>query len=73
MTNKEMLSRSLMIWRNYLQTGDVNLSTESAIQYGWKDKCKQLNSDQQEFIIRLEELQKEILKSKKKITIDIKG
>jgi hypothetical protein len=35
---------------------DVVLSTADAVNSGQQDKCRQLNSDQIEFVIRLEEL-----------------
>ena len=56
MSNKEVARRALLLWRNLIQTGDVTLSTQDAINAGQADKCRMLNSDQQEFVIRLEEL-----------------
>jgi hypothetical protein len=55
-TDKQLTRHALLMWRNYIQTGDVVLSTADAINSGQQNKCRQLNSDQQEFVLRLEEL-----------------
>lgn len=61
MEDKELLYRSLIMWRNYIQTGDVNLSTQDLVNCGDTKDVRMLNIDQQEFVIRLEELAKEQL------------
>lgn len=60
-SDKEIIRYALLMWRNYIQTGDVVLSASDAINSGQQDKCKQLNSDQQKFVVRLEELATKLL------------
>ena len=61
MDDKEIVFYSLRMWKNYIQTGDVNMSSDDAINRGCKDSIRMLNSDQQEFVIRLEELSNDAL------------
>ena len=61
MNDKEIKYRSILMWRNYIQTGDIHWSSQDAVNIGKPEKAKMLSSDQQEFVIRLEELAKEQL------------
>ena len=54
--DSEIICHALLMWRNYVQTGDVTLSTTDACNMGDEGRCRQLNADQQEFVVRLEEL-----------------
>ena len=54
--DSEIIRHALLMWRNYIQTGDVVLSTVDACNVGQEKRCRQLNADQQEFVTRLEEL-----------------
>lgn len=47
---------ALLMWRNVLQTGDPHLSTVDAKNTGQLKKVRQLSSEQQEFVVRLEHL-----------------
>jgi len=47
---------ALLMWRNVLQTGDPHLSAVDAKNQEQLKKVRQLNSDQQEFVVRLEQL-----------------
>lgn len=55
-SDEYLIRQALLFWRNYIQTGDMVMSTNDLIACGQTAKIRQLNSDQQEFIIRLEEL-----------------
>ena len=55
-TDKQMIYHALMMWRNHIQTGNVTLSSVDAVLSGRPSLCRQLDSDQQEFVSRLEEL-----------------
>jgi hypothetical protein len=55
-SDKEIIRHALLMWRNYIQTGDVVMSTADAVNSGQQDKCRQLNSNQIDFVIRLEQL-----------------
>ena len=55
-SDSEIIRHALIMWRNYIQTGDVVLSTVDACNIGQEKLCRQLNADQQEFVTRLEEL-----------------
>lgn len=48
--------QALIIWRNYIETGDVNLSANFAIQCGKSEIIKQLTTEQKKKCIELEEL-----------------
>ena len=61
MDNKQIIYHSLSMWRNYIQTGDVCISADTAVKMGKLDKCRMLSSDQQEFVIQLEEVMKDVL------------
>jgi hypothetical protein len=55
-SDKEIIRHAVLMWRNYIQTGDVVLSAADAVNSGQQDKCRQLSSDQIQFVIRLEQL-----------------
>ncbi len=56
LTDNELIKFALISWRNNIQTGDHGLSLNDVLERGEREKIRMLNSDQQEFIIRLEEL-----------------
>jgi len=68
MNNKELIYRALIVWRNYIQTGDPALSTEMAIKSNQKEKCKILDIGPQQFVIRLTEAANDILNDNFDIT-----
>ena len=61
MDDKTILYMALQHWMNYIQTGDISMSTDTALKMGEPEKCKMINSDQQAFIARLKDLQHDIL------------
>ena len=65
LTNNEIIYRALMMWANYIETSDVNLSSNDAINMRRYNKINILDLYQQKFICRLRELaQTELIKSK---------
>lgn len=56
MSDKHITAHALGMWKNYLQTGDVCLSTQDAINCGTPEKCNRLDSQQQELVNRLDDL-----------------
>lgn len=66
MDDKKLIFNALLMWRNHIQTGNVNMSSADAVNCGRKDSIRALNSGQQEFVIRLEELSDDVLNSKVK-------
>lgn len=60
LTDKQVASIALIRWRNMLQTGDPYKSIQDAINVGEIETCRMLTHDQQEFVIRLEELAEEL-------------
>lgn len=64
MKNKEILWRSVSMWINYIETGYVSMSAQDAINCGRTNHIKQLDTEQKEFVKRLETLRDNILKSK---------
>lgn len=50
------------MWINYIQTGDVTMSSQDCENMEHLEKIKVLSTDQMKFIIRLDELKKKILK-----------
>ena len=55
-TDSEVIYEALIMWRNAIQTGDTSLSLQTAIDQRQESEIRMLNSEQQEFVIRLEEL-----------------
>jgi hypothetical protein len=45
--------QALTMWANYIETGCVSLSTESAIKCGRKEEINPLNDDQKRVVARL--------------------
>ena len=45
--------QALTMWANYVETGDVSLSTDSAIKCGRKDEILALNDEQKRLVLRL--------------------
>jgi len=61
--DSEIIFYALLMWRNYIQTGDVSLSSHDAVASGQKHLCKVLDRGQMEMVIRLEDLSDRILNS----------
>jgi hypothetical protein len=63
LTDKHVIHMALGMWKNYIQTGDINLSTNDAknVNKPFK-KWSELSLEQQEFIKRLEALRDEVLR-----------
>jgi len=59
--DKTILYTALQHWMNYIQTGDIVISTDRALKMGEPERCRMINSDQQDFIERLKDLQHDIL------------
>lgn len=71
MTDNELITRALTMWINHIQTGDVCMSTKDVVQAGKPGKARMLHSDQQEFVIRLEELRASTLRKDMKFFTNI--
>ncbi len=54
--DKYVKSHALSMWANYIETGDVCLSTCDAINSDRRDSIKALSLEQQEFVVRLRKL-----------------
>jgi hypothetical protein len=55
-SDHEVISQALLMWRNYIQTGDPAVSAGDAVRCGQRQLVKPLDSYQTQFILRLEEL-----------------
>ena len=55
-TDSDLIRHAVLMWRNHLQTGNVVMSTQDAVASGQESECRMLNSDQMEFVLRLEQL-----------------
>jgi len=53
---KETIYNALLQWRNHIQTGNITISTQDAINMGQSQLCKPLNQDQIEYCNYLENL-----------------
>jgi hypothetical protein len=56
MSDHEIIARALSMWKNYMETGNVNLSNADALNCGNKDLIKPLNDEQVQFGQRLKKL-----------------
>ena len=61
MDDKEVVFYALRMWKNHIQTGDVNMSSDDAIKMGKPHLCRMITQEQQDFVIRLEELSNDAL------------
>lgn len=61
MDDNQVIYMALNQWSNYIQTGDICMSQQDAINCGDKDKIKAINQEQMKFIIRLQDLAKKYL------------
>jgi hypothetical protein len=64
-TNKEIFYQALNMWANYIETGDVCLSSRDAIQQERRKLIQSLDVDQQEFVVKLRRLSDRCLKEMK--------
>lgn len=56
MTDQQLIYRSLMMWKNYIETGDICMSRNDAVASGQTHKVKQLDPEQESFTHRLQRL-----------------
>lgn len=56
MSDYQIISLSLRMWRNHIETGNVNMSVQDAINCGQDECIKKLEPGQIEFIERLSRL-----------------
>ena len=63
MTNKQLIAKSLILWRNYIETGDPCLSRIDLSNMKRQDEIKVLSDEQLEFCLRLQKLSDKILQS----------
>jgi hypothetical protein len=61
MTNRQIIRDSLTMWRNHIQTGNVVTSVRDVVNMGEPEKVRMLSREQQEFVIRIEELAEEFI------------
>jgi hypothetical protein len=54
--DNELISRALNYWANWIETGDVTLSSSDAIDCDMHKIIKPLSLDQQKLVVRLKEL-----------------
>ncbi len=58
MSDREVVYFALNMWKNLVETGDVHMSAEDAINIGKRGRVRSLNSDQAAFVARLNRLAK---------------
>jgi hypothetical protein len=66
---RELVYRSVCMYRNWLETGDVILSATDARNSGRADIIKSLSVEQMKIIIELDRIQIELLSPRKKTTL----
>lgn len=75
MTDKELISRAISMWANYIETGTVTLSAADANQRnefsGPRDKIKinALTADQVELVERIKKLSINVLREESSVSI----
>jgi hypothetical protein len=62
-TDKQIISCALSQWANYIETGEVHMSADTAKTIRNKNQINNLNLDQITFAARLRELSKKMLNS----------
>lgn len=55
-SDQEVIRHALLMWRNYIQTGDPLISADDAVRCGQLGLVERLEPHEVEFILRLEEL-----------------
>lgn len=68
-SDEHIKAHALLMWANYIETGNVIMSRLDAVNSGRHNSIKALNQSQQEFVIKLrrlstEELSKDSINSK---------
>jgi hypothetical protein len=56
MTDYQVIRQALLMWRNHIETGNVSLSQQDAINCGREKEINKLDNNQIEFTKRLEQL-----------------
>lgn len=56
MSDYEVISRALSMWKNHMETGSVIMSKEDAINAGQKEQVKSLDDNQIQFTQRLKKM-----------------
>jgi hypothetical protein len=61
MNDAELASTALRMWANYIETGDVSISSTDCTNMGQSQKVKVINDQQKRFVDRLINLSIDIL------------
>ena len=56
-----ILYQALHMWKNHIETRNVNLSAKDAINCGNPERCRRIMPEQEEFIIKLEDLASKLM------------
>lgn len=59
-TDEDIILYSLSMWQNYIQTGNVSLSSEDAMNMKKPNLINPLNLDQIKFIARIETIKEKL-------------
>ncbi len=62
-TDGEIKFQALTMWANHIETGDVSMSPQDAVNRKLKDKIKPLTLQQQELVVRIKKLAQKELKN----------
>lgn len=60
-TDLQVIAHALGMWRNHIETGNISMSKQDAINCNDAGKIKALDQNQQRFVSRLEQLQNKAL------------
>jgi hypothetical protein len=61
MNDSELISTALRMWANYIETGNVSISSTDCVNMGQPYKVKVINDQQKRFVDRLVKLSIDIL------------
>lgn len=59
-TDLDVAVHALSMWKNYIETGSVNLSAQDAANQDRQDEVRPLNDSQYRFLVRLEDIKTKI-------------
>jgi hypothetical protein len=57
LSDKDLITKALGLWANYVETGDVCMSSVDAANCGLRNQVKVLTDEQKRFVARLRDLQ----------------
>jgi hypothetical protein len=62
-TDEKLISAALLMWKNFIETGDINMSKKDAVNCGDEKKIRHLDANQINFTDRLIKLSETVVEN----------